>query len=104
MINTIKKNTILSIFFLVIVIIIYCLPQIIDRDYYRNFLGIITVYIFYPFLFMSIYFSIINLILINSNKEAHIQRKWIVFSLLSIIFTFYFIFKITMVMSSKVVG
>ncbi len=98
MINKLKKQTFFSLFFLSIVLVIYFIPNILDRDYYRKILGLITIYVFYPFLFLSVFFSIKNLILINSNKKKISKRKWIIVNSLSIIFILFFIVKIIWVM------
>lgn len=102
MINKIKKHTIFSILFLIVALIIFFLKDVIDRDYYRNFLGIMTVYVFYPSVLMSVFFSIKNLTLISADRNIVSKHKWTILNFLSIAFAIFFVIKIVLVMNEVV--
>ncbi|PKV52453.1 hypothetical protein ATE84_4568 [Aquimarina sp. MAR_2010_214] len=97
-----KRNTYLSLLFFILVILTYLLRDFIDDNYYRKFLSWTTLFIFYPSILLSVFFSIKSFNLIYNNKELAQKNKWIILNSLSIIFALYFIVKIILVMSKPV--
>lgn len=101
MINNIKRNTYWATLFLSLVLLIYLLPNFIDRDHYRKTLSYLMVYIFYPSLFISTLISIRNFVLIRRIGNLEIN-KWVILNSLVLFFFIYYIIKAIIVLTTPV--
>lgn len=98
-----KKNTYLSLLFLLLVIVTYSLRYFIDDNYYRKLLSNTTLFIFYPSLLLSVYFTINSFRIIYGKREIKHKTKWIVLNSMSLIFALYFIANMIFVLSKPII-
>ncbi len=85
-----KRSTSLSLLFFSISVVIFILPHFIDRNFHRILLSYLTLYLFYPSLLLSAFFSIKSFRLINSNQTLIKRNKWIFLNFFSLAFLVYF--------------
>jgi len=102
MVNKINKYTVVSLVFGFLVSLTYCLRFLIDSDIYRKLLSLITLFIFYPSLLISLFFSIKSFYLISKTKQLKNRALFIFFNSLIFIFFIYFMIKMIIVLITPI--
>lgn len=91
--NNIHRNTVYSLLFLIVVIFSYFLRLFINNDVYRKLLSIVSIFVFYPSIFLSLLFSLKSMKL---GLKTEIRHKSVIIFLNSLIYIFliFFVLKI----------
>jgi len=95
MYNKIRKITFCSLAFFFVFILIFLSHFVLDRNYYRQILSIMTIYVGYPSLFISIFLSIKNLFIIKKSELCRKSKiKYMLLNSFGFIIFIYLLFRV----------